>query len=119
MYARLATAAATKFALPAPASIKLPVICKLAFCVVGTPAILTTGINVVGAMLLPMFGKLVILIAVFDVAMFYPYAATALMTAKLNTGCSVVVPLVSANVISKLPVFTLLIQDSYLSVPAF
>jgi len=45
------------------------------------------------------------------------YAATALITAKLNTGCSVVVPPVVAKVISKLPAPTAVTWIMYLSVP--
>ena len=70
VYADSANAAGTKLAPPAPDNIKLPVICKLAFCVTGTPAKLTTGINVVADIALPILGNSVILIvSVVNVAL--------------------------------------------------
>ena len=49
----------------------------------------------------------------------FNYAATALMTAKLKTGVSVVVPPVVRNVRLKLPAATAVTIKSYKSVPDF
>jgi len=49
----------------------------------------------------------------------FNYAATALITAKLKTGVSVVVPPVVRNVRLKLPAATAVTIRSYRSVPDF
>ena len=78
-YANSDNAAGAKLAPPASDNIKLPISCILACCVTGSPAVLTTATNVLAAILLPIFGNCVILIAELDVAInssFYFYNFT-------------------------------------------